>query len=227
MPRRRPRISIVIPTLNEEKNIKKTIAAIKGRLFCKDYEIIVSDGNSIDRTIEYAMAEGARVIRSKPGKGRALRIGFEAARGEILVSIDADMSMRPEEINLMVTAIDIGYDICMGSRFITGGGSDDISIIRKLGNKFFVFLVNSIYRANYTDLCYGYRAFRKDVLKKLDLRSNGFGIETEISIMAKKSNLNIIEIPSFEKVRISGESNLKTFRDGYIILKTILDCISR
>ena len=227
MQNRNPRISIVIPTLNEEKNIRKTITAIKKRVTFKDYEIIVSDSYSSDRTIEYAKAAGAKIIRSKHGKGLALRLGFAASKGKIIVSIDADMSNRPEEINLMVSAIDIGYDICMGSRFIAGGGSEDISQIRRMGNKFFVFLVNLLYNANYTDLCYGYRAFRKDVLKKLNLKSEGFGIETEISIMAKKSNLNIIEIPSFEKIRISGESNLKTFRDGYIILKTIIDCISR
>ena len=161
------------------------------------------------------------------GKGDALIKGFKAARGDIAISIDADMSNRPEEIRLMISALEIGYDICMGSRFITGGGSEDISVLRLFGNKFFVFLVNLIYRTKYTDLCYGYRAIKKSAISKLNLKSEGFGIETEISIMAKKANLDVIEIPSFEKSRESGESNLKTFRDGYIILRTIFACMFR
>ena len=87
---------------------------------------------------------------------------------------------------------------------------------------FFVFLINLIWKAKYTDLCYGYRAFRKGVWERLNLRSKGFGIETEISIRAVKKKMKVLEIPSFEKKRKFGEGKLKTLKDGFQILKTIL-----
>ena len=82
--------------------------------------------------------------------------------------------------------------------------------------------MNVIFHANYTDMCYGYRSFRKSALKKLDLKEKGFGIETEINIKAVKKGLKVIEIPSTEKKRASGTGKLTTFGDGYVILKTIL-----
>ena len=93
---------------------------------------------------------------------------------------------------------------------------------RKLGNKFFVFLVNLIWGMHYSDLCYGYRSFRKSCIRKLSLREDRFGIETEIAIKAAKKKLRVLEVPSFEKGRVAGEGKLKTFRDGFSILRTIL-----
>lgn len=221
--RREPYISVVIPTLNEERNITEAIKGIKRIIKDLNYEIIVVDGGSTDNTVEYAKRAGAtKVIVYEKGKGRQLRKGFEIAQGKIIISIDADLSKRPEEIKLIVASIEMGYDMCMGSRFITGGGTEDISLLRKLGNKFFVGMVNILYKTNYTDMCYGYRGFRRDVIKRLSLKEDGFGIETEISIRSKLAGLRVIEIPSFEKKRAYGNSNLKTFRDGYIILKTIV-----
>lgn len=222
-----PYISVVIPTFKEEKNIKKAIKGIKTVLEGLNYEIIIVDKYSKDRTAEYAGNMGARLLYTGKGKGYALRKGFEAARGKIVISMDADLSNRPREIKLIVIGIETGYDVCMGSRFLIGGGTEDMTLLRKIGNKFFVGLVNLIYHSNYTDMCYGYRGFRKNVIKKLGLKSDGFGIETEINIKAKKAGLRILEVPSFEKMRKYGEGNLRTFRDGYVILKTILSNIKR
>ena len=121
----------------------------------------------------------------------------------------------------MIEAIKLGYDIAMGSRFATGGGTEDMPLIRRFGNKMFVTLVNLFWHKNYSDLCYGYRAFRKEIIPKLHLESNGFGIETEISIRAAKINARVIEIPSFEKPRLHGKGNLRTFPDGWQILRRI------
>ncbi len=137
--------------------------------------------------------------------------------------MDADLSHKPNELKLLISGIEIGYDICMGSRFIIGGGTEDMSLFRKFGNKFFVGLVNLFYHTNYTDLCYGYRSFKKGVLEKLNLKENGFGIETEISIKAVKKRLKVIEVPSMEKKRSSGNGKLRTFKDGYVILKTLFE----
>jgi glycosyltransferase involved in cell wall biosynthesis len=172
--------------------------------------------------VRVARRLGARILYDDRGKGSALIRGLGGAKGDILVSMDADLSNEPRELRLLIDAIDIGYDLCIGSRFLVGGGSEDIPPLRVFGNKFFVFLVNTIFRANYTDMCYGYRSFRKGVLRKLDLKEMGFGIETEINIKAAKKGLKVIEIPSTEKKRASGNGKLTTFGDGFVILKTIL-----
>ena len=219
-------VSIVIPTLNEEKNIAKVIHGIRKNLRSTKYEILVVDGHSSDNTVSIAKKLGARVIYDNKGKGSALRKGFGAAKGSIIVSMDADLSNEPKELNLLVESIRIGYDVCMGSRFMVGGGSEDISKIRILGNKFFVSVVNLFFGSKYSDMCYGYRSFRKSIIKKLDLKEDGFGIETEININAIKAHLKIIEIPSTEKKREAGEAKLRTFSDGYMILKTIVKNIA-
>ncbi len=212
------KISVIIPTLNEEKNLSRVLEELP------DYvdEIIVVDGYSKDRTVEIAKDHGAKVIFDEIGKGSALRKGMKKATGDIVIMMDADCSHVPSEIPLLVAGIESGFDVCMGSRFIQGGGSDDITPLRRIGNKFFVFLVNLIWGMNYSDLCYGYRSFRRDCIEKLELESDGFGIETEISIKAAKNKLRVLEVPSYEKARRSGEGKLRTFRDGLEILKRIL-----
>ncbi|MGC9142958.1 MAG: hypothetical protein ACP5HF_03680, partial [Candidatus Micrarchaeia archaeon] len=113
----------------------------------------------------------------------------------------------PNELRLLIAGIETGYDICMGSRFLTGGGTEDMPLIRKIGNKLFILLVNFIFKTHYTDLCYGYRSFTKDALRKLNLKEDKFGIETEISIKAAKLGLKVLEVPSLEKKRKAGEAN--------------------
>jgi len=219
------RISIVIPTLNEEKNLKVLLREIKN-LFRKrkefSHEIIVVDGFSKDNTVKIAKKFGCKVLYDNVGKGSALDKGVRASKGDMIITMDADLSHRPIEIGLLIEGIRCGYDIVMGSRFLMGGGTEDMPWYRKLGNKFFISLINLIWRARYTDLCYGYRAFRKGVWEKLNLKSKRFGIETEISIKAVKKKMKILEVPSFEKKRKYGEGKLKTFKDGFQILKTIL-----
>jgi glycosyltransferase involved in cell wall biosynthesis len=219
------KVSIVIPTLNEEKNLKILLKEIK-KFFKKrkefSYEIIVVDGYSQDGTVDVAKRFGCKVLYDNIGKGSALDKGVRESKGDVIITIDADLSHRPIEIGLMIEGIRCGYDIVMGSRFLMGGGTEDMPWYRKLGNKFFVFLINLIWKAKYTDLCYGYRAFRKGVWERLNLRSKGFGIETEISIRAVKKKMKVLEIPSFEKKRKFGEGKLKTLKDGFQILKTIL-----
>jgi glycosyltransferase involved in cell wall biosynthesis len=216
-------ISVVIPTFREEKNIAKVLRGVKKQLHDYNYEIIVVDDvRSKDRTAAIARRMGARVIYDNVGKGAALMKGLRAAKGDVLIAMDADLSHEPNELRLLIDAIDIGYDVCTGSRFIIGGGSEDIPFIRVIGNKFFVFLVNLLFGSNYTDMCYGYRSFRKGVPQRLGLREKGFGIETEINIKAIKKGLKVVEVPSSEKRRAAGEGKLRTFRDGWVILSTII-----
>lgn len=223
-------VSIVIPTLNEEKNLPIVLKSVKDymrKVGKKSYEIIVVDGYSSDRTVEIARKFGAKVIFDRVGKGSALRKGLKEAKGEIVITMDADCSHKSSELGLLIEGIKAGYDICMGSRFIQGGGTEDMPWYRKLGNKFFVFLVNLIWDMHYSDLCYGYRSFRRSCIRKLKLKERRFGIETEIAIKAAKKKLRVLEVPSYEKGRAAGEGKLKTLRDGWSILKTILGEIIR
>ncbi len=217
-----PSVSIVIPTLNEEGNIARLLFSINKEINYIKPEIIVVDGYSIDRTVKIARDNGAKIYFNKGGKGSALIKGISKSKGDIVIFMDADLSHKPTELRRLISAIDSGYDVCMGSRFLDGGGSDDISFVRKLGNYFFIWLINSIYGSKYTDICYGYRSFSKKALKKLNLNETSFGIETEISIKAKKQGLKVLEIPSFERKRYTGAGKLMAVRDGLIILSVIL-----
>jgi glycosyltransferase involved in cell wall biosynthesis len=219
-----PYISIIIPTFNEGRSISRTIREVKRVMDGYSYEIIVvDDSRSRDDTRPIARELGARVlVPPEGGKGFALIYGFKHARGSILISMDADLSNRPKELKLLIAGIEAGYDVCMGSRFLVGGGSEDMPLIRKFGDKAFVTMVNIMYGSHYTDMCYGYRSFSRSALKRLNLEEKGFGIETEMNIKAQKAGLKILEVPSYEKARGGGSAKLKTFRDGYIILSTIL-----
>lgn len=215
------KLSVVIPTRNEIGSIGQVIEEVKK---CAD-NILVIDGNSDDGTGEAARKLGVTVImQNGNGKGAALREAFECIDGDIIVMIDGDGSMRPSEIPLLIDAITSGADLAKGSRFLPGGGSEDITLIRRLGNLFFLRLVNLLWSTKYTDLCYGLEAFRKSALIELCpcLKSKNFEIETEILIKAKKLGLRVVEVPSVELRRCHGNSNLNTLRDGFRILWRIM-----
>jgi len=214
-------ISAVIPTKNEAKNLPHVLTRIPSIVD----EIILVDANSKDGTVEIARQlrpDVQVVIQKGRGKGNALREGFAAASGDIIVMLDADGSMAPDEIPAFVKALLEGADYAKGSRFLQGGGTDDMEFHRYLGNLAFVILVRSLYGGRYTDLCYGYCAFWAHVLPTLQLTSDGFEIETEMNVRALKAGLNITEVPSFEYKRIHGQSNLNAVRDGTRVLNMIL-----
>lgn len=216
-----PTVSIVIPALNEGKNLPHVLPKIPTWV----HEVILVDGNSVDDTIAVAKSilPDIRIItQEKRGKGIALRTGFAAAEGDIIVMLDADGSMDPAEIPAFVSALLVGADFAKGSRFLHGGGTHDMSILRYSGNLGLTWLVRLFYGGKYSDLCYGYNAFWKKVLPLLDLDADGFEIETLMNLRALMARLKIVEVSSFEDLRIHGTSNLNTFRDGWRVLKVIL-----
>jgi glycosyltransferase involved in cell wall biosynthesis len=217
----RPSVSVVIPTLNEAANLPGVIPFIPEWVD----EIVIVDGRSTDDTVEVAQALSPRVrivLEPRHGKGVALRSGFDAATGDIVVMMDADGSMDPDEIGLFVRQLRSGADFVKGSRFLQGAGSSDISPLRMIGNWGFTVLVRALYGGRYSDLCYGYAGFWKSVVPVLDLDSSGFEIETQMNIRVLRARLAVVEVPSFEFERQHGESNLRTFPDGWRVLKTIV-----
>jgi glycosyltransferase involved in cell wall biosynthesis len=218
-------VTVIIPTLNEEKSIAEVIRELN-QMGC--HGVLVVDGSSRDRTVEIAKELGANVVaQNGRGKGAALRQAFnhDYLNGDVIVMMDADGSMNPKEIPLFIEALNSGADLVKGSRFLPYGYSEDMSLIRRIGNRFFLSLVNWFWSADYTDLCYGFGAFRKDAIEKLCpfLKSTNFEIETEVFIKAKKLGLKVVEVPSIELRRKHGKSNLSIFRDGFRILKTIVE----
>jgi glycosyltransferase involved in cell wall biosynthesis len=216
-----PKITVIIPTLNEESNLPYVLPKIPATID----EILLVDGYSTDSTIELAkkLCPGIRVIyQDGKGKGNALRAGMTNATGDIIVTIDADGSMDPEQIPTFLAPLLTGYAYVKGSRFLPSSGTLDMPWLRRLGNKIFTILVNLLYQTNYTDLCYGYNAFWKKSLDPVKLKSAGFEIETEMHIKVAKARLKVSEVPSFERARLDGNGRLRTFRDGWRILRTIL-----
>jgi glycosyltransferase involved in cell wall biosynthesis len=229
-----PTVSIVIPAKNEALNLPHVFAGLEPDL----HEVILVDGNSTDDTVKVArqLWPGVTVIgQTRKGKGNALACGFEAATGDFIVMLDADGSADPAEIPRFVNALKNGADFAKGSRFMPGAGSSDISRLRQLGNYFLNKVVNLLYGTRYTDLCYGYNAFRRECLAVLDLEAgevggidetsmlwgDGFEVETLINVRIAKAGLRVAEVPSFEQTRRFGASNLNAFSDGMRVLRTI------
>jgi Glycosyl transferase family 2 len=214
-------VSLVVPAHNEARNIPWVFEQIPR---CVD-EVILVDGDSSDATLRMAThcLPGVRSVRQNgPGKGSALRTGFRAATGSYVVMMDADGSMSPGEIPHYLHFLDHGYDFVKGSRFMAGGGSQDLTPVRALGNRALLALVNQLYDARMTDLCYGFCAFRRSFLDELDLSSTGFEIEAEMIAHALRSGLRIAEVPSLELPRRNGRSHLRAVADGRRVLRTLL-----
>lgn len=216
-----PTVSVVIPTLNEAKNLPFVLPRIPKWV----NQVILVDGGSTDGTIEVAQAllPQIHILRqSDCCKGAALRQGFDAATGDIIVMLDADGSTDPSEMGMFVRHLRNGADFVKGSRYIQGSGSSDISAFRALGNWGLTMLVRLLFGGSFSDLCYGYMAFWRRLLPLLRLDADGFEIETLMSVRALRARLKIVEAHSFEAKRLHGESHLKAIPDGFRVLRTIL-----
>jgi glycosyltransferase involved in cell wall biosynthesis len=214
-------VSVVIAAMNEEKNLPYVFSRLPEGL----HEVILVDGHSVDETVAVArrLRPDIRILtQSGRGKGNAMAEGFAACTGEIIVALDADGSTDPAEIPRFVSALCNGADFVKGSRFAQGGASTDITRARSLGNRLLGAFVNTLYGTHYTDLCYGYNAFWARCLPYLRVDCDGFEVETLINVRVAKAGLIVHEVPSFEQVRLNGESNLHTVRDGTRVLRTIV-----
>lgn len=217
---RKTKISVVVPAMNEEKNIGQVLSELPDGL----HEVILVDGNSQDKTIEAACQAYPEIrvtSQSGRGKGDAFRTGFAAVTGNLIVMLDADGSADPAEIVRFVEALEAGADFAKGSRYMEGGGSDDITKLRSAGNWVLSGTANMLHGTDFTDLCYGYNAFWSRCLPFISLDVPGFEVETLINLRMASAGMKIVEVPSYEKLRMHGESNLHTFRDGARVLGTI------
>ncbi|HET7094260.1 MAG TPA: glycosyltransferase family 2 protein [Thermomicrobiales bacterium] len=212
-------MSVVVPAKNEAKNLPHVLPRMPEWID----EVVLVDGNSTDDTLAVArrLLPSIQIVQQEGrGKGAALRSGFAAATGDIIVMLDADGSTDPAEIPAFVGPLLAGADFAKGSRFAQGGGTSDMSTLRRFGNWAFVKLVQACFGGRFTDLCYGYNAFWARTLPVLALDGDGFEIETIMNVRALQ-RLRVVEVPSFEADRIHGTSNLRTFPDGWRVVKAI------
>jgi glycosyltransferase involved in cell wall biosynthesis len=229
-----PRVSVIIPALNEAPNLPYVFARIPADV----HEVILVDGRSVDGTTEVARSlwpDARIIVQTRRGKGNALACGFAVATGDVIAMVDADGSADPGEIPEFVKTLVDGADFAKGTRFAKGGGSSDITRLRRFGNRILIMIFNLCYGTHYSDLCYGFNVFwrRHAPVLGLDptsselvagerhLWGDGFEIETLIHIRVAEAGLRVTEVPSFEHSRIHGVSNLSAFSDGRRVLRTI------
>ncbi|MFL5516500.1 MAG: glycosyltransferase family 2 protein [Gemmatimonadales bacterium] len=242
------RVSAVIPTLNEADNLPHVLPRIPAwvhevvlvdgsstdgtieaaRALWPNGHIVTRERRAAGASAQPAAQErrGAgmtlRIVTQEGrGKGAALRSGFAAATGDIIVMLDADGSTDPAEIPAFVGALLAGAHFVKGSRFLQGGGTADMPAHRRFGNGVFVSIVQLLFGARYSDLCYGYNACWNWVVPLLQLDGDGFEIETMMNVRALQAGLKVAEVPSFEAKRVYGEGRLRTIPDGWRVLRTI------
>jgi glycosyltransferase involved in cell wall biosynthesis len=215
------RVSVVIPALDEAENLPHVLPRIPTWV----HEVILVDGHSTDDTAETAMRlwPSIRLITQEGrGKGAALRTGFRAATGDIVVMLDADGSTDPAEIPAFVGALLAGADFAKGSRFLQGSGTADMPLYRRVGNTAFVKLTNLLFGTRFTDITYGYNAVWRQHDQALALEIDGWAQEIIANIRVARAGLRIVEVGSYEYRRVAGMAKLKTFSAGWVILKAIL-----
>lgn len=216
-----PTVSVIIPTLNEAGNLPYVLNTIPKWVD----EIIIVDGRSHDDTERVArvLRPDVRIVQEmRRGKGAALRAGLEAAKGDMLIIMDADGSMNGADIPAFRDALLSGAEYVKGSRFCEGGGSTDITRLRRFGDGGICFLIRLLFGAHYTDGTYGYKAMWADKLDSIRIDTDGFEVELLIDIRAHRAGLRTAEVPCFETNRIHGSSNLNALSDGLRCLRVIL-----
>jgi glycosyltransferase involved in cell wall biosynthesis len=222
---RRSTVTVVIPAYNEEKTIGNVIfetASIMNGLDLP-YEIIVVDDGSTDKTGQIASTHKAIVLSNKKnyGKGYALRRALQHATGDIIVTIDSDGEHKPKEIPDLIEPLFNGTDIVAGSRFL-GSQGRATTHLNVIGNFLFNAAIMTLTGKFVTDSQTGFRAIKRNVLEKLNLESNGYEIEAEITVKGLKNGFSFKETPITVERRKYNVSKLKLLSDGTRIMKTIL-----
>jgi glycosyltransferase involved in cell wall biosynthesis len=220
-------LSIIIPAFNEEQSLSEVLNSIA--LTCP-HEIIVVDDGSSDNTFMVAKAHPrVRVIRHilNRGYGAAVITGFEIARSDIIVTIDADGQNDPKEIPELIQPIISGMaDVVIGSRFLKELNELRISLIKQIGEKFIGFVLRKKYGVKITNSQSGFKAIRKEVLRViLPLMEERFGFNTEFLVKTIKHGFKVVETPKKETMRKHGKSKIKVFRDGFRIVYALIKSI--
>jgi glycosyltransferase involved in cell wall biosynthesis len=220
-----PLLSVVMPVFNEEQTVEEIIRRVMALQM--RVQLIVVDDVSTDGTpaiLERLQQELGFTLLRQPrnaGKGAALRRGFAAVSGDMMIIQDADLEYSPEEYTLMTPLITSGRaDVVFGSRFL--GTHRVFLLTHYLGNRLITFLTNVLYNTMLTDMETCYKLMRVDVLRSMELKSNGFGIEPEITAKVFKRGYKVYEVPISYDGRGYEEGKKITWRDGVVALWVLL-----
>ncbi len=222
------KLSVVIPCFNERDTIKQIVLNVRAAAL-ENIEIVVVDDCSTDGTVTILQSEVEplvdRVIYQSrnSGKGSALRAGFAAATGDIILVQDADLEYDPKEYSTLLDPILSGSaDAVYGSRFMGGRPHRVLYFWHMMGNRFLTLLSNMFTNLNLTDVETGYKAFRADVVKNLDLRENGFGFEPEITAKLARTRCRIYEVGISYNGRTYLEGKKVNWKDGFRAIYAIV-----
>ena len=217
-----PNIAVLVPCYNEELTIGEVVRRFRAEL--PEAEIYVFDNNSTDRTIEEARRAGATVLyEARQGKGYVVQSMFREVEADIYIMVDGDGTYSPASVHdLLVPILNNEADMVVGSRLHEEADSQFKSLNR-FGNKLFLSVLNSIFKARLTDILSGYRVFNRRFVKGIALFGGGFEIETELTIKALARGYRIVEVPTDLSPRPAGSfSKIRLFSDGMLILNTIV-----
>ena len=219
-------VSVVIPAWNEEESIAKVLAAIPGHGVD---EVLVIDGESTDRTAAIARDAGARVIvEPRRGYGRACSSGFEQARGEILVFLDADGADDPALLpDLLAPILEDRADLVLGSRLAGRIEPGAMPWHQRVGNMFSAWIITVLYEKRLTDLS-PFRAVRKSALAQLRMQEMTYGWPTEMIVKAARRGWRLLEVPVGYRNRLGGRSKISgTLKGSFLAMVSILNVIVR
>jgi len=218
-----PKLSIIVPVFNEEKTIRLVLEKLLA--LSLDKEIIVVDDGSMDGTgeIRDSFIPAIKVIKHKAnsGKGSAIRSGLARVEGDSVIFCDADLEYDVNQIpSLYRYFLENKLTVLYGSRFIDYRPKKNL--IHYLGNRVLTATTDLLFGAKLTDMETGYKLFKADILKSLNLSSSHFEIEPEITAKILKRGIKIIEIPISYDPRVKSEGKKIKYRDGLIALKTLI-----
>lgn len=222
-----PTVSIVIPAFNEEATIGNTIAKTLTTLEATrlSYEVIVVDDGSTDQTRTRAQHRNVTLLTNgkNQGKGSALKRGFTHATGAIVITIDADGSHDPADIERLLTPALNGADVVIGSRFTNGQGNHATKKLHLIGNHLINLVIRVLTGKHITDSQTGFRALKREVIREIRIASKGYQVETELTVKSLKNGNQVQEVPIRISPRADGTSHLCPLRDGLKIFKTIME----
>ena len=218
-------VSVVVPAYNEQGAIGATLSEITSVMndLRVPYEVIVVDDGSIDQTGQIASTHKVTLLSNERnrGKGYSLRRGFAQCQGDIVITIDSDGAHSPKEIPDLIYPLYNGADIVSGSRFL-GEGKNFTSKLNRIGNILFNLTIMIVTGKRITDSQTGFRAYKKQVLQELNLRSIGYEIDAELIVKGLRNGFAIHEKSIFCQRRVGGTSKLRILSDGVKIFRAIL-----
>jgi len=217
-----PSVTVVVAAYNEAPVIGSVVREALGAL--SSGEVLVVDDGSTDSTDRTAADAGARVVRlpANSGKGSAVRRGLSEARGEVIVLIDGDGQDDPREIPQLLQALRPDVDLVVGSRFIGRFEPGAITPVNHWGNRFLTSVINRLFGTALTDTQAGFKVFRAETLRRVNLRAKRFDIEVDLLLGILRAGGRVVEVPVRRAPRQHGESRLDSLRDGARILRRLV-----